>query len=666
MRNGAREGWAVAVQLGLDDGSGWIAVSDVRSGSAYGSGDNALRLVRVTSERDVTPLARSFPVSQLVAVDDERSIELCSSLPGCEGVEVVRTADTGGTEAVGALLLGCSQETPLEVEQVRSTIRRFPGMRPVLIVKEGAAAERWSDLIGSGAVFFACSGWPEPENLARLIAAALDDAAFRRVFRDLFPLRPETEDGFPAFAWYDASILGGRRAAQLVLRDLATQAERRLPGIAATVYAYDDWAQVLLGPHPVQQEDFAESAALGLIAYAARSGTRVLEERVEDTAFFDPTLDLVPGAGHSLMAFPIRDCVGTVFGVLACHPVDGQNDSGPERLRLAQLLANDYAHPLATLRQYNEMQGDLGADPTVFRAEAVEEHRRSETPSAILNVSERWGNWVVGGLATLLLAFAAFLILGTATEYAEGTAVVHSRGRAQVVANEGGTVAAVHIAPQTEVTPGDVIGTLYDHAELAQAQRLEHEYEDALVRVLRNPEDTTAGSGLSALRGASEQARADLEERQLIVPVAGILADVRVRVGTLVSPGQTVATVRAAHADFEIVAAVAGNFRPLLAAGVPVVAELEQFPGSRFHLAAREISPEVISSEEARALMGQLLPTATEDGALALVYADLPAVLVSSTGAEHPLYDGMRGSVRIPVREERFIVTLWPALGRRD
>ena len=150
----------------------------------------------------------------------------------------------------------------------------------------------------------------------------------------------------------------------------------------------------------------------------------------------------------------------------------------------------------------------------------------------------------------------------------------------------------------------------------------------------------------------------------MIVPVAGVLTDVRVRAGTLVTPGQTVATVRAARAGFEIVAAVSGNFRPLLASGVPVVAELEQFPGSRFHLEAREISPEVITAEEARALMGQLLPTTVDDGALALVYADLPEVLVSSTGAEHPLYDGMRGSVRIPVREERFIVTLWPALGR--
>ena len=186
-----------------------------------------------------------------------------------------------------------------------------------------------------------------------------------------------------------------------------------------------------------------------------------------------------------------------------------------------------------------------------------------------------------------------------------------------------------------------------------------------MVRLLRDPEDPTAGAGLAGLRASSEQARAALEERQLIAPVAGVLSDVRVRPGSLVSPGRTVATVGAASPGFEIVAAVPGNFRPLLTPDLPVVAELEQFPGSRFHLQARQVSPEVISVAEARALMGQLMPTATEDAALALVYADLPEVLVSSTGSEYPLYDGMRGSVRIPVREERFIVTLWPVRSAR-
>ena len=45
-----------------------------------------------------------------------------------------------------------------------------------------------------------------------------------------------------------------------------------------------------------------------------------------------------------------------------------------------------------------------------------------------------------------------------------------------------------------------------------------------------------------------------------------------------------------------------------------------------------------------------------EAGAPALVYADLPGTLVSSGGVEYALYDGMRGTVRIPVRWERFIV----------
>lgn len=665
-RDAAVEGAPVAARGWTSRRNDWLAAEDLRLGPVHGSGDNAVRAVFLATgeEWDSGKETADLP-RVVVAVDHERAVQVCRSLPALRGVDVLAVQEVDDPAAVGALLVGCAPQRASDVETVRETVDRLPGLRAVLFAADGAGSERWSDLVGSGAVFFASSGWPELHRLAPLVAAAVENAVFRRAFRELVRPQPETDDRFPAFAWYDATILGERRAAQGVLRDLAAQAERRMPEVTATVYAYDDWAEVLLGPHPLQQpEEFAESAALGLIAYAARTGTALLEDRVEDTVFFDPELDLVPGAGHALLAVPIRDFVGTVFGVLACHPAEAHDHLRPELMRTAGLLANEFAPPLATLRQYDRLQGDAGVDRSLFRSEAIAEQRRSESPSSILNVSERWGSWIVGGMAALLLAFAAFLMFGKATEYAEGRAVVHSRGRIPVVANEAGTVAAIRLAPGTPVAPGDVIGTLYDHAELAEVRRLEHEYEDALVRLLRDPESPTAGAGLAGLRASSEQARAALEERQLIVPVAGVLTDVRVRPGALVSPGQTVATVGSAGPGFEIVAAVPGNFRPLLVSGLPVVAELDQFPGSRFHLEARDVSPEVISVTEARALLGHLLPTAAEDAALALVYADLPEVLVSSTGSEYPLYDGMRGSVRIPVREERFIVTLWPALGR--
>ncbi|MYL11494.1 MAG: HlyD family efflux transporter periplasmic adaptor subunit [Cenarchaeum sp. SB0669_bin_11] len=664
-RDGAMSGVRIALGPRTERDHRSVIVDELRLGPAHGSGDNAVRTVFLAiGDEWVSGMETADLPSVVVAVDHERATQDCRSHPALRGVEVLPVQEIRDPGAVGVLLIGCAPQGGPDVEAARATIARFPGLRPVLFAADGAGSERWSELVGSGAVFFAASGWPELGRLGPIVVAALENAVFRRAFRELVRPKPETDAKFPAFAWYDATVLGERRAAQSALRDLAAQAERRMPEVTATVYAYDDWAEVLLGPHPLQQpEEFAESAALGLIAYAARTGSAVVEHRVEDTVFFDPELDLVPGAGHALMAVPIRDHVGTVFGVLACHPVDAHDHLRPELARTAGLLASEFAPPLATLREYDRLQGDAGADRSLFRSEAIEEQRRSESPSSILNVSERWGSWIVGGMAALLLAFVAFLVFGKATEYAEGSAVVHSRGRIPVVANEAGTVAAIQLAPGTPVTPGDVIGTLYDHAELAEVRRLEHEYEDALVRLLRDPESPTAGAGLAGLRASSEQARAALEERQLIVPVSGVLTDVRVRRGALVSPGQTVATVGSAGPGFEIVAAVPGNFRPLLDSGLPVVAELEQFPGNRFHLQAREISPEVISVAEARALMGQLLPTVAENAALALVYADLPGALVSGTGAEYRLYDGMRGSVRIPVREERFIVTLWPALG---
>lgn len=650
----ARERAAAGSELGVRSaGDAWSRASDLRFGPAHGSGANAVRTVFLSADA-----AGAAPV--VVAADDERGVEACRALPG---VEVVRLREVEDPGAPGALLLGCAPGREPEVEAVRAAIRDHPGLRPILCA---SASERWSDLVGSGDLFFATGGWPGPEQLRALVLAAVENAIFRRAFLELAPERAETEDGFPVFAWYDGAALGQRREVQGVLRDLAARAERRLPQITATVFARDEWAEVLLGPHAVEGGEFADSAALGLTAWVAHTGRTALEERVEEAVFFDPDLDLEAGAGRGLLAVPIRDPSGTVLGVLACHPAEEGGRLPPELTGAAQVVAHEFAPALGALRAHDRGGEGMGADPSLFRTEAIEEHRRSDSPSSILNVSERWGSWLVGATAALLLGGAAFLFFGRATEYAEGSAIVRSRGRAPVIANAAGTVASVRLAPDGAVEAGDVIGTLYDQAELARVERLEQEYEDALVRLLRQPDDPGVGAGLSTLRATSVEARAALSERQLTAPAAGVLADVRVRVGALVSPGQVVATVRTGGGGFEIVAAIPGNYRPLLGAGLPVVAELDQFPGSRFHLEAEAVSPEVVGSEEARALMGRGLPITDEAGALALVYAALPEVLTGSAGAEYALFDGMSGRVRIPVRQERFIVSLWPSLGRGE
>ena len=658
-RERAMEGSGLAARLA---GGAWTRASELRFGPAHGSGRNAVRTLFLSVEADAP--GRAAPV--IVAADHERGVEACRALPALGGVEVVRVREVEDRRAVGALLLGCAPGREPEAEAVRAAIRDHPGLRPILFAGSGAASEHRADLVGSGDVFFAGSGWPEPDRLGPLVLAAVENASFRRAFLELTPERAETEDGFPVFAWYDGAALGQRREVQGALRELAARAERRLPGTTATVYARDEWAEVLLGPRAVEDGEFAESAALGLVAWAAHTGRSALEERAEDAVFFDADLDLAPGAGRGLLAVPIRDASGTVLGVLACHPAEEDARLRRDLSGAAEFVAHEFAAPLAALRARDRGLEEAGADPTLFRTEALEEHRRSDGPSSILNVSERWGTWLVAGMAALLLAFAAFLVFGRATEYAEGNAIVRSRGRVPVIANAAGTVASVRLAPNGAVGAGEVIGTLYDHAELARVERLEQEYEDALVRLLRQPDDPGAGAGLSALRATSVEARAALSERQLTAPAAGVLADVRVRVGALVSPGQVVATVRTGGGAFEIVAAIPGNYRPLLEAGLPVVAELDQFPGSRFHLAADAVSPEVVGPEEARALMGRGLPISDESGALALVYAGLPEVLTGAAGAEYALFDGMRGRVRIPVRQERFIVSLWPALGRGE
>ena len=637
-------------------GGGWRRVRDLRLGRGYGGGANAVRTLEVVASGAVS----SEGCRPLVAaLDGGREIACVRAVAHGAGLEVVSARALEDRDAEGALVLG-GEPAPANAWEL---VRRFSGMRALVFAPSGVSSPEWEELLDSGRVYFACGGCPEPEVLSRLLRGAAEEAWLRRVWRELCP-REETEDGLPAFAWYDAALLSRRRAARRVLGDLGAQAERKFAGMKARVLALDEWAEGLIGARRVEDGVWADSPVAGLTALALRAGVVVREERGRQSVFFDADLDRPPGCGPGLVAAPVRDLAGTAVGVLAVSPLEGEDEPGLESVREIERFAAGCAVPLVGLREEGREVDDSGLDRSLFRAEAIEEHRRAEAPSAILNVSEQWGRWIVGGLAAFLLVFGLFLVFGKASEHAEGNAVVRGRNQAPVVANAGGTVSAVRLAPGAEVAAGEVIGTLYGAVELAEVERLEHEYEDALVRLLRNPEDPGAGASLPALRGASEAARAALDQRQLTAPVAGVLADIRVRVGTLVSPGQTVATIHTAGAGFEIVAGVPGNFRPLLWAGMPVVAELEQFPGSRFHLEASFVNPEVVAPEEARALAGPLLMLEADGGPVALVHAQLPQVLVSSTGEEFPLFDGMRGSVRIPVREQRFIVSLWPALGR--
>ena len=663
-RDLSAEGGEIAVRpRGAAADDGWIRGADLRPGPARGASFEAVRMAALTPFGDADPTSRwavdAMPPVRLF-VDDEAPLPGLRSNPALAGVEVRSVAEAPGSEALGALLLGCRPPHDPDEAAVRALLDRHPGLSAVLCARSGATTGWRGDLAGSGAVHYACSGWPRPAELAALLHSALECAAFHRAWRLLFGGADGDGAEGPEWAWYDSDSRTQRRSVQRTLRDLEVRVEERLPGVTANLYAYDEWAESLVGSRPTQEGHSVESAAVGAISFVARTGVSLREDRPERSVFFDPDLDAAPGAGSALFALPVRDHSGSVFGVLAGHPDEPGGSFAPEAPAEARLVASEFAPAFAGLREVR--RPEIGKQ-SIFRPEALAEHRRPESTSSILNVSARWGGWIVGGLAALVVGFFAFLFFGRSTEYAEGAALVRSRGQVPVVANAPGTVAEVRLSPGAAVSPGTVVGTLYDADELALAERLEQEYEAQLVSLLRFPDDPTLGSSLPSLRAGSREARSALRERALRSPTSGILTDVRVRVGTAVTPGQTVATVGTPGAGFELVAEVPGNYRPLLREGLPVVAELAQFPGDRLHLIASAVSPEVVDAAEAEAILGRGFAEEVGTGSVALVYARVPEEMAEAFGDGQGLYDGMTGAVRIPVRRDRFIASLWPSLG---
>ena len=110
---------------------------------------------------------------------------------------------------------------------------------------------------------------------------------------------------------------------------------------------------------------------------------------------------------------------------------------------------------------------------------------------------------------------------------------------------------------------------------------------------------------LAALRAARELAAGRLRERQVIAPQAGVVRNLRIRPGQLLAPGDMVLTlVDEERAGYSVVALVPGQFRPMIAQGMPLRFELEGYPQVARTLSVEEVGDEVVGPQRGAALPG--------------------------------------------------------------
>jgi multidrug efflux pump subunit AcrA (membrane-fusion protein) len=300
----------------------------------------------------------------------------------------------------------------------------------------------------------------------------------------------------------------------------------------------------------------------------------------------------------------------------------------------------------------------------VFRREALEHHVAAVAEGDLLRLDARWSLWTLRVLVATVVVGLLFGLLGSVHEYASGAAIVRVEGRRGITAAIPGTVETVLVRPGQRVAANEVLVKMSDSEERAELERTTTELDMALARLLREPTDALAKTNLGNLRSRRDLAKNQLASRIIRAPIDGVVGDVRVRPGVRLAPGDTIVAIAPKDARVVVVAAVPGDYRPMIDKGAPLRFALDGFSQEYRSLVVEDVSAEAVGPMEVKRFFGQELDGAfpLASGAKVIVTARLDGSTFTSDGVPYGYYDGLTGTADIRVRREPLLVMLIPSL----
>lgn len=302
-----------------------------------------------------------------------------------------------------------------------------------------------------------------------------------------------------------------------------------------------------------------------------------------------------------------------------------------------------------------------------FRAEALEHHATGTENGELLRYEPRWTRLVYTLLKVAAVVGFTFVSLFSVDEYAAGPAVVRVDGRRMISASSSAIVHDVLVTAGQVVKAGTVLVKMQNTEEAKELARATSEFDLQLIRMLRDPSDTSVRQSLATLRAAKEQAKNTVENRTVVSQFDGVVSDVRVRAGQHVNAGEILlALAPKGRSQMSLIAIVPADYRPMLKTGLKMRFELDGFRYEYADLSVSDVSAEAVGTTEVQRLLGQEKSDAVhlDPGAKVLVSAPLPTTTFTSDGQPYGYFDGLTGLAQIRVRSEPILVTLVPALRR--
>ena len=300
---------------------------------------------------------------------------------------------------------------------------------------------------------------------------------------------------------------------------------------------------------------------------------------------------------------------------------------------------------------------------SIFREEALQHTRRGRNEGDLLRLSPSWTGWTYWLLVGVFLVGVAYGIFGSIYEYAGGSAVVWVSGRLSITATIAGTVSSIEAQPGQRVEAGTLLARFYSAPETAELARLQREFDLQLVKTLRDPSDQAARQTLTALRTQKDLAASRLEQLSVRASQAGVIGDIRIRVGQLLSAGDTVVTLVGEDTHYTIVAMLPAQYRPQLHPGMSLRFEVTGYTYAYQEMTITSVGAQIIGPSEVKRYLGQEIDdTVKIEGPVVLVEATPPAPTFQVDGQTFNFYHGMNGIAEARVRSESLLVALIPAL----
>lgn len=300
---------------------------------------------------------------------------------------------------------------------------------------------------------------------------------------------------------------------------------------------------------------------------------------------------------------------------------------------------------------------------SLFREEALQHATRGRTEGDLLRISPAWTQWTYWLLVGVFFIGVAYGFFGSIYEYASGSAVVWVTGRHNITATIAGTVSSIEAHPGQHVEAGALLARFHAAPEIAELARIEREFDLQLVKTLRDPSDQVARQTLTALRTQKDLAASRLEQLSVRASQAGVISDIRIRVGQLLAAGDTVVTLVGEDTRYSIMAMLPAQYRPQLYPGMSMRFEVTGYSYAYQEMTITAVGDQIIGPSELKRYLGQEIDdTVKIEGPVVLVEATPSTSTFEVDGQRFNFHHGMNGVAEARVRSESLLVALVPAL----